>query len=269
RSPSRQIQNCSTLSSGMPVRMPPVGLPNASPSHQRTKGDLSAPPHAESSTTTPAMPATRVNTTHLHGLEGRHNILSQEQSDHVSLPSRIAHDGRPRHCAAVVTWRIRQKDRSPVYSLEQLAAAARARDRVAIERYLDVARVAESVVDEAIAAASALGAPDPAMKPSPVSAMQQAIWSTLMDSLASLEGRYQGLADVQQRGGVARVGVRLRLEGGDSTVLVYLRMERAPGDWRVVGVEDLGPYMRASLERRRERAYESAMRSALRNLVTA
>ena len=171
--------------------------------------------------------------------------------------------------AAVVTWRIRQKDRSPVYSLEQLAAAARARDRVAIERYLDVARVAESVVDEAIAAASALGAPDPAMKPSLVSAMQQAIWSTLMDSLASLEGRYQGLADVQQRGGVARVGVRLRLEGGDSTVLVYLRMERAPGDWRVVGVEDLGPYMRASLERRRERAYESAMRSALRNLVTA
>ena len=171
--------------------------------------------------------------------------------------------------AAVVTWRIRQKDRSPVYSLEQLAAAARARDRVAIERYLDVARVAESVVDEAIAAASALGAPDPAMKPSLVSAMQQAIWSTLMDSLASLEGRYQGLADVQQRGGVARVGVRLRLGGGDSTVLVYLRMERDPGDWRVVGVEDLGPYMRASLERRRERAYESAMRSALRNLVTA
>src|SRR5437667_12317804 len=119
------------------------------------------------------MPATRVNTTHLHGLEGRHNILSQEQSDHVSLPSRIAHDGRPRHCAAVVTWRIRQKDRSPVYSLEQLAAAARARDRVAIERYLDVARGAQTVVDDTIATPSALRAPGPGIERKACRAMPQ------------------------------------------------------------------------------------------------
>jgi len=34
-------------------------------------------------------------------------------------------------------------------------------------------------------------------------------------------------------------------------------------------VEDLGPYLQASLGRRQQRAYEAAMRSDLRNLATA
>ena len=170
--------------------------------------------------------------------------------------------------AAVVTWRLQRRG-APVDSLRQLADAARARDRAAIERYLDVGRTAESIVDEATATAGASGAADPALKPSLLSAVQQSIWTALLDSLATLEGRYQGVARVEERGEVARVGVRIRSEDADSAFVVHLRMERAAGGWRVVGVEDLGPYLHASLGRRQERAHEAEMRSDLRNLVTA
>jgi len=170
--------------------------------------------------------------------------------------------------AAVVTWRLQRRG-APVDSLRQLADAARARDRAAIERYLDVGRTAESIVDEATATAGAVGAADPALKPSLVATVQQSIWTALLDSLATLEGRYQGLADVEERGGVARVGVRIRSDDADSAFVVHLRMERAAGGWRVVGLEDLGPYLRASSGRRQERAHEAEMRSTLRNLVMA
>jgi len=65
--------------------------------------------------------------------------------------------------------------------------------------------------------------------------------------------------------------VRLRLADVDSALVVHLRMERADGGgpWRVVGVEDLAPYLHASLEPRLERAYELEMRSDLRNLVNS
>ena len=59
------------------------------------------------------------------------------------------------------------------------------------------------------------------------------------------------------------------MDNVDSAALVHLRLERAAGQWRVVGVEGLGPHMRAGFERRQGRAYEAEMRSALRNLVTA
>jgi hypothetical protein len=124
-------------------------------------------------------------------------------------------------------------------------------------------------VDEASSTAGALGAADPALKPSLVTAVQQSIWTALFDSLATLEARYQGLAGVEERGGVAGVGVRIRSEDADSAFVVHLRMERAAGRWRVVGVEGLGPYLQASLGRRQGRAYEAAMRSDLRNLATA
>src|SRR5438093_1952500 len=169
--------------------------------------------------------------------------------------------------AAVVTLRLQRRG-SPVYSLRQLADAARARDRAAIERYLDVGRTAESVVDEANSTAGALDA-DPSLKPSLIIAVQQSIWTALLDSLPTLEGRYRGLAGVEERGEVARVGVRIGSEDADSAFVVHLRMERAAGGWRVVGIEDLGPYLQASLGRRQERAHEAEMRSDLRNLVTA
>ncbi|PYO89773.1 MAG: hypothetical protein DMD58_08440 [Gemmatimonadetes bacterium] len=171
--------------------------------------------------------------------------------------------------AAFITWRTRQGRGSPLESLQQLEHAVRAKDRPGIEQFLDVRRTAESVVDEASSAAGALEAADPSLKPSLIIAMQQSIWTALLDSLATLEGRYQGLAGVEELGGVARVGLRIRLEDANSAFVVHLRMERAAGGWRVVGIEDLGPYLQASLGRRQERAHEAEMRSDLRNLVTA
>jgi len=162
--------------------------------------------------------------------------------------------------AAIITSRRRHIHRSPLYSLERLADAARARDRVGIERYLDVTRVAESVVD----AAGPSG--EEVSRPLLVTLVEQSLWSALTDSLTR---RYAGIADVEQGVGVARVGVRLRLADSDSALVVHLRMEPAAGHWRVVAVEDLAPYLQASLDPRLERAYEAEMRSALRNLVNA
>ena len=171
--------------------------------------------------------------------------------------------------AAFITWRTRQGRGSPLESLQQLEHAVRAKDRPGIEQFLDVRRTAESVVDEASSAAGALEAADPSLKPSLIIAVQQSIWTALLDSLPTLEHRYQGLAGVEERGEVARVGVRIRAVDADSAFVVHLRMERAAGRWRVVGIEDLGPYLQASLGRRQERAHEAEMRSDLRNLVTA
>ena len=162
--------------------------------------------------------------------------------------------------AAVITLRRRQVRRSPLYSLQRLADAARAKDRVGMEQYLDVPRVAESVVD----AAGRSG--EEVSRPLLVTLVEQSLWSALSDSLTR---RYAGIADVEQGARTARVGVRLRLPDGDSALVVHLRMESAAGHWRVVAVEDLAPYLQASLDPRLERAYEMEMRSALRNLVNA
>ncbi len=189
---------------------------------------------------------------------------------------------------ALITWRARQ-GRSPLESLQQLADAVRARDRAAIERYLDVGRTAESAVAEALSTAAAL---DPGatselrtfegMRSSLAALVELNIWTTLLHpaapqredaalDLRTLIDRYQGIAGVQQQGAVARVGVRVGRGDGDSAVVVHLRMEPAAGgeNWRIVGVEDLGPYMRISFGQKLARAYEAAMRSDLRNLATA
>ena len=98
-------------------------------------------------------------------------------------------------------------------------------------------RTAESVVDEASTAAATLPAAD--TKSLMVTVMEQSIWTALLDPAE--RARYQGIADVQERGDVARVGVRIWLDNVDSAALAYLRMERADAQWRVVGVEGLGP----------------------------
>src|SRR2546429_5955173 len=51
-------------------------------------------------------------------------------------------------------------------------------------------------------------------------------YTTLFRSLPTLEGRYQGLAGVEERGGVARVGVRIRAVDADSAFVVHLRIDR-------------------------------------------
>src|SRR5438093_609299 len=177
--------------------------------------------------------------------------------------------------AAVITLHIRQRGHAPLYSLQQLANAARARDRAAVERHLDVRRAAESVVDEALSTAAALdGGATPElqsferMRSSMVALVELNIWTTPLDPVApqredaaldlrTLIDRYQGLAGVEQRGGLARVGVRVGRRDGDSSVVVHLRMEPAAGHWRIVGVEDLGPYIRISFGQKLERAYEA------------
>src|SRR5438552_997202 len=242
----------------MPVRMPPVGLPNASPSHQSTKGDLSGPPHAESNTTMPAMPAARMNMTHLLG---RESIIfgSKEESAMSRIRLALLTGGAlVAATAALITWRARQ-GRSPLESLQQLADAVRAKDRPGIEQFLDVRRAAESVVDEALSTAAAL---DPGatselqsfegMRPSMAALVELNIWTTLLDpaapqredaalDLRTLIDRYQGIAGVQQEGApaVARVGVRIGQRDGDSTVVVHLRMEPAAEHWRIVAGQHL------------------------------
>lgn len=169
-----------------------------------------------------------------------------------------------------LAWRARHVSGSPLASLRALADGARAKDRPTIEQYLDLQRTAESVVDEARAAALAVGdssGVDEGTKALLVAAVEQSIWTTLLDPAEA--GRYQGVAEVQQRDDTARVGVRIRLDDVDAAALVHLRMARADGHWRVVGVEGLGPYMRAGFERRRGRAYEAEMRSDLRNMMSA
>jgi len=163
--------------------------------------------------------------------------------------------------AAAFFGRRARQGGSPRASLQRLADGVRAGDRVAIEQYVDVRRTAESVVDEGRAAALAVGdssSVDEATKSLLVTAVEQSIWTTLLDPAAS--GRFHGITDVQQRGVVALAGVRIRLNDGDSASLVHLRMERddGGGHWRVVGVEGLGPYMQAALARRRARAHEAA-----------
>ena len=161
---------------------------------------------------------------------------------------------------------------SPRASLQRLADGVRARDRLAIEQYLDVRRTAESVADEASSVAATLPAaessgPEEATKSLMVAVLEQTIWTALLDPAAT--DRFLGIADVQQQGDLARVGVRIRLEHGRSAALVHLRMQRADAHWRVVGVEGLGPYMRAGFERRRGLASVAEMRSDLRNLMSA
>ena len=168
--------------------------------------------------------------------------------------------------AAVVAWRARQTGRAPLASLRAFADGARARDRAAIEQYLDVRGTAESVVEEASSAAATLP-PEEATKSLMVAALEQSIWTALLDPAAT--DRFRGIADVRQQGDLARVGVRIRLADGDSAALVHLRMTRADAHWRVVGVEGLAPYMRSAVEGRYQRAYEAELRSDLRNLVTA
>src|SRR6266850_133949 len=67
------------------------------------------------------------------------------------------HEGGRGGTATLITWRTRQGRGSPLESLQQLEHAVRAKDRPGIEQFLDVRRTAESVVDEANAAAGALG----------------------------------------------------------------------------------------------------------------
>jgi hypothetical protein len=46
--------------------------------------------------------------------------------------------------AGITLWRLWKVRRSPTYSLAQLARAVAAKDRLAVEQYVDVRRVAQA-----------------------------------------------------------------------------------------------------------------------------
>ena len=160
-----------------------------------------------------------------------------------------------------IALRARQTRRSPRYALQQLEDAFRKKDRAAVARYIDVRRVAESIVDEASVAA----AEQSESRPTLVTVLEQSFWAAMDDSTRVVEG----VTNVQQRDDVARAGVRVKLPQLDSVAVVHVVMERAHGSWRVIKIEDLAPALTAARGRRLERAYEAAMESDLRNLVTA
>src|SRR5437016_13648490 len=85
--------------------------------------------------------------------------------------------------------RLHRVRRSPVYSLQRLANAARAKDRRGVEQYLDIRRVAESVVD---AAAEAAGQEE-RTRPLLGTAVERSSWATRTD--ASRTRRCGGSAD--------------------------------------------------------------------------
>lgn len=178
--------------------------------------------------------------------------------------------------AAIGGLKLRAVQRSPLYSLKKLALAIQVGDRLAVEHYLDVPRVSESIVDDAISVAgreSMTGANSDGawgslgsaigmrlvdgMKGTLVSMLTQHFWdgierrgnqdpsseSRVHDlvggelDLTALQQRYRGITDVQELEDRARVGIRLA-DSSDSMV-VHLRMERTENHWRVIGVEGL------------------------------
>src|SRR5690242_21643750 len=85
--------------------------------------------------------------------------------------------------AAVLAWRARQAD-TPRAALQRLVDGIRAGDRHAIERSVDVPRLAQSLLGEAQAAARAMGdtsGVDEATQGLILATLEQSIRTTLLD----------------------------------------------------------------------------------------
>lgn len=90
---------------------------------------------------------------------------------------------------------------------------------------------------------------------------------------------FRGIASVEQRENLALVRLRVKPEGRDSVAIVTLRMERTDGVWKVIAIEDVADLLREpaaaprsrplTTNERMEYAWQAAMKSDLRNLVTA
>lgn len=172
---------------------------------------------------------------------------------------------------------------SPGETVEMLAEAVQARDSVAVARYIDVARVAESAVDPLIGAATAMSAADPdqfrrqtggmgvevleQLRPMIAPAMEALFWQMMLDpeSLArspmammlgnqplpfeALGEAYQGVVEEERDGDEALVSIELFNESaGARPVVVQLRLERIEGDWQVVAFEDLSDVIAEALD---------------------
>ncbi len=162
---------------------------------------------------------------------------------------------------------------SPTDAVEALIEAIGARDSVAIARYANIARVAESSVDPLIEAAgmmSELGMTGPGgqsgemamqmleqFRPMLAPLMEQMFWQMLLDPDSFRQGpfagilggetlafdriseAYQGVAYERKVENDRRiVGIDLSSEADSSNVL-ELVMERGEDTWRMVGFADL------------------------------
>jgi len=80
---------------------------------------------------------------------------------------------------------------------------------------------------------------------------------------------FKSIDRIEQTQDLALVRVRIKPEDADTAMVVTVRMERANGVWRVVGVENIAGQLQRQQENRVENAYVASMKSDLRNLVTA
>ena len=195
--------------------------------------------------------------------------------------------------------------RTPQYALTQLTRAVAQKDELAFEMYFDTKRVSQSIAEDLVSSAVAqstrqardesgfgaigtmLGAQMlQGMKPALASMMESSIQSAvrgeapaagtsrgeLLQSppdLRRFRDAFKGIERIEQREDLALVRVRIQPEGDDSIRTFTVRMERAGGVWRVVGIEHLAEQLQQAQESGLEGAYAASMKSDLRNLVTA
>lgn len=165
-----------------------------------------------------------------------------------------------------------KKRASPEASLDSLVAALRDRDSVRVVKYIDVSRVANSAVDQFIAAAQ-VQAQEPgelgaavatgmleAMKPMIAGMIEGAVWMVL-GSAEPVEGEaaagmaelfggqepnfdeivdaYEGVAYVDDRDTMALVGLNVFRQETNATVVVEVMMEPVDDYWRLVELTNL------------------------------
>lgn len=181
---------------------------------------------------------------------------------------------------------------TPQYAIRQLAAAMKNQDRETFEKYLDVDRTVESMVDDLmdkamaeLERAKAAGNPFAAfsfalgesmideLKPELIEQARSELLAVVdpdanttdaSDSDPLFEGaehasdiRFGGFASIETNGNESTVGINLRFETLDTSMVAVLDMERAEaGHWRVVGIQEIDKLADELLEVERRRLAE-------------
>ena len=160
-------------------------------------------------------------------------------------------------------------------SVDALMEAIEARDSIAVDRYIDVGRVAQSAVEPLIEAATLLATMDPGQagglaggmdlgmlqqfRPMLAPLMEQVFWQMMLSPeslergpLGSILGNapirfdrmsefYRGvISESDDDDGLAFVSVELTAQGADAVpVIIDLAVEREERHWKVVGFANL------------------------------
>ena len=171
---------------------------------------------------------------------------------------------------------------TPSETVDLFVDAIRARDSVALARYIDVGRVAESAVDPLLQAATLMGQADPerfrrqtgglgvemlqGFRPMIAPLMEQLFWQMMLDPeslqqgpiamvlgnrplpFAELGNAYRGVLEERREGAEAIVAIELLDEAaGAPPTVVQLRLERVEGDWQVVAFDNLSEVIAEAL----------------------